>query len=345
LIITKTPLRISFLGGGTDYPEHFRQHGGQTLAVTINKYSYVIVNPLAQLFDYKIRVSYSRTELVSAVEEVRHPAVRGCLQYLNLPGNMEIHYIGDLPARSGLGSSSSFTVGFLHALHAVKGELVSTTQLAEEAICVEQQLLNERVGVQDQYTCALGGLRHLTFSQDGQITANPVPLANEQLVVLQNHLMLFYTGINRYAHQILDEQIERTKQGTNTNDLHQMSNLVDQGLDILMNGHSISAFGELLHNGWVAKRRLSSKISTSLIDDYYQRARLAGAIGGKLLGAGGGGFLLLFVPPPAQERVKVALNNLTCVDFSFENHGSALMLYHPQSHRQEHFLQCTAHSF
>lgn len=334
MIITKTPLRISFLGGGTDYPEHFRQHGGQTLAVAIDKYSYVIVNPLAKLFDYKIRVSYSRTELVGDVKEIEHPAVRGCLQFLNLPGNMEIHYVGDLPARSGLGSSSSFTVGLLHALHSVKGELVSTTQLAEEAVYVEQQLLCERVGVQDQYSCALGGLQHLKFSTDGRITPNPVPLSTPQWSGLQSHLMLFYTGINRYAHQILDEQIERTKQGTNANDLHYLSGLVDQGLDILTNGHSITAFGELLHAGWEAKRRLSSKISNQMIDDCYQRARAAGAIGGKLLGAGGGGFLLLFVPPSRWDQVEAALSDLKRVDFSFENTGSTLLFYRPLQDKQ-----------
>ena len=329
MIITKTPLRISFLGGGTDYPEHFYQHGGQTLAVTIDKYSYVIVNPLAKLFDYNLRVSYSRTELVGEVSQIEHPAVRGCLQFLDLPGNLEIHYVGDLPARSGLGSSSSFTVGLLHALHAVKGELVSTTQLAKEAIYVEQQLLCERVGVQDQFSCALGGLLHLKFSKDGSIVANPVPLAAARLADLQNHLMLFYTGISRYAHQILDEQIERTKQGSNADDLHYLSHLVEQGLEILTNGQELAAFGELLHSGWLAKRRLSSKISSELIDTYYDRARQAGAIGGKLLGAGGGGFLLLVVPPADQEAVEKALQGLHRVPFSFENTGSKLLFYHP----------------
>ena len=337
MIITKTPLRISFLGGGTDYPEHFRQHGGQTLAVTIDKYSYVIVNPLANLYDYKMVVSYSRTELVGAPEQIEHPAVRGCMQFLNLPGNLEIHYVGDLPARSGLGSSSSFTVGLLHALHAHKGELVSTTKLAEEAVYVEQQLLRERVGVQDQYTCALGGLQHLKFGTDGSITSRPVPLTATRLTELQVHLMLFYTGINRYAHQILDEQLERTKKGANADDLHYLSNLVTQGLEVLSNNHPISAFGELLHDGWQAKRRLSRKISTELIDQYYQRARDAGAIGGKLLGAGGGGFLLLFVPPPMREKVELALSDLKRVAFSFEQSGSALLCYRPTQSMQGDF--------
>lgn len=329
MIITKTPLRVSFLGGGTDYPEHFHLYGGQTLGVTIDKYSYVIVNPLAKLFDYNIRVSYSRTELVGEVEQIEHPSVRGCLQFLNLPGNVEIHYVGDLPARTGLGSSSSFTVGLLHALHAAKGEMVSTTQLAKEAVYVEQQLLRERVGVQDQYTCALGGLLHLRFGKNGSIEQNPVPLSVKRLSQLQDHLMLYYTGISRYAHQILDEQIERTKQGANADDLGYLSSLVNQGLDIMTNGHPITAFGELLHCGWLAKRRLSSKISSQLIDEYYERARQAGAIGGKLLGAGGGGFLLLVVPPADQASVEKSLQGLHRVHFSFENTGSKLLFYQP----------------
>lgn len=329
MIITKTPLRVSFLGGGTDYPEYFREHGGQTLGVTIDKYSYVIVNPLAKLFDYNIRVSYSRTELVGSVEQIEHPAVRGCLQYLDLPGNLEIHYVGDLPARTGLGSSSSFTVGLLHALHASKGEMVSPRQLAREAVYVEQQLLRERVGVQDQYTCALGGLIHLRFSTDGSIEQQPVPLSSRRLSELQDHLMLFYTGISRYAHQILGEQMERTKQGANVQDLSYLSSLVDQGLDILMNGHPVTAFGELLHCGWLAKRRLSSKISSQVIDDYYNRARGAGAVGGKLLGAGGGGFLLLVVPPADQEAVERELQGLHRVRFSFDHTGSRLLFYQP----------------
>jgi D-glycero-alpha-D-manno-heptose-7-phosphate kinase len=214
-------------------------------------------------------------------------------------------------------------------VHAAKGELVSSTQLAEEAVYVEQQLLRERVGVQDQYTCALGGLINLKFRPDGSIEQNPVPLSAQRMADLQSHLMLFYTGINRYAHQVLDEQIERTKQGANADDLNYLSSLVDQGLDILTNGHSITAFGELLHSGWQAKRRLSSKISSQLIDDYYDRAREAGAIGGKLLGAGGGGFLLLFVPPSDGEKVEAALSGLKKVDFSFDHRGTTLMFYRP----------------
>jgi D-glycero-alpha-D-manno-heptose-7-phosphate kinase len=260
MIITKTPVRTSFLGGGTDYPEHFREHGGQTLGAAINKYSYIIVNEMADLFDYNIRLSYSRLELVKQSGELQHPSVRACLQFLDIDRNVEIHYVGDLPARTGLGSSSSFTVGLLHALHALKGEMVTRQQLAEEAVHIEQQIIKERVGVQDQYTCAHGGLVNLRFSRDGHIKVCPVPLTEKRMDDFQNHLMLFYTGISRYAHEVLNEQIERTKQGTITKDLSRLSELVDEGLNILSSEEPITAFGELLHQAWETKRSLSQKI-------------------------------------------------------------------------------------
>ncbi|MEK6320315.1 MAG: kinase [Acidobacteriota bacterium] len=337
MIITKTPLRISFLGGGTDYPDYFRQHGGQTLGVAIDRYSYIIVNSLAKLFDYNIRVSYSRTELVHSVDQIEHPSVRGCMQFLNLDRYIEVHYVGDLPARTGLGSSSSFTVGLLHALHASKGELVSAAQLGAEAVYVEQELLQERVGVQDQYLCAHGGLRHLQFSREGEIKALPVPIPQGRLSELQRHLMLFYTGVSRHAHHVLDEQIERTREGVISTQLSYLSDLVDQGLEVLMNGHKIGAFGELLHSAWLTKKQLSTKISNPLIDEYYERARCAGAIGGKLLGAGSGGFLLLMADPADQEDVEKALCELHRVEFAFDHTGSAMLFYQPTVNQQVTF--------
>jgi D-glycero-alpha-D-manno-heptose-7-phosphate kinase len=317
------------LGGGTDYPEYFLEHGGQTLGAAIDKYSYVVVNSLAGLFDYKIRVSYSRTELVNEVSQIEHPAVRGCMQFLRMEGNLDVHYVGDLPARTGLGSSSSFTVGFLHALRAMKGELISAEQLAGDAVYVEQQLLGERVGVQDQYTCACGGLLHLLFSRDGSVTALPLPISRQRLSDLESHMMLFYTGISRHAHQVLDEQIDRTRAGTVSRELGFLSDLVDQGIDVLMNGHPIAVFGELLNTAWDIKRRLSSKISNPRIDGWYERARSAGAVGGKLLGAGGGGFLLLIAHPLDQASVEVALHDLPRISFSLDHTGSALVFYRP----------------
>lgn len=329
MIITKTPLRTSFLGGGTDYPEYFRAHGGQTLGAAINKYSYLFVNEMQDLFDYNIRLSYSRMELVHRAEELQHPSVRACLQFLNIKRNLEIHYIGDLPARTGLGSSSSFTVGLLHALYALEGKMVSRRQLAEEAVHVEQEIIKERVGVQDQFTCAHGGLVNLKFQTDGHVQVCPVTLQENRMRDFESHLMLFYTGISRFAHEVLDEQIERTKQGSIDKDLSHLSRLVDEGISLLSSEEPISAFGELLHQGWETKRKLSNKISNPAIDGFYEKARQAGAVGGKLLGAGGGGFLLFVAPPDKQESVVKALNDLKKVDFSFDQLGSSVLFYQP----------------
>lgn len=329
MIITKTPLRTSFLGGGTDYPEYFREHGGQTLGAAINKYSYLFVNEMEDLFDYNIRLSYSRMELVHRADELQHPSVKACLQFLNVKRNLEIHYIGDLPARTGLGSSSSFTVGLLHALYALEGKTVSRRQLAEEAVHVEQEIIKERVGVQDQFTCAHGGLVNLKFQKNGHIQVCPIPLRDERMRDFQSHLMLFYTGISRFAHEVLDEQIENTKQGTITKDLSHLSDLVDEGIDLLSSEQPIAAFGELLHQAWETKRKLSNKISNPAIDAFYEKARNAGAVGGKLLGAGGGGFLLFIVPPEKQESVIQLLDVLKKVDFSFDHLGSSLLFYQP----------------
>ena len=327
MIITRTPLRISFLGGGTDYPEHFRQHGGQTFGAAIDKFSYLTVKRLVDLFDYSIRVNYSRTELVSSVDQIKHPAVRACLDFLKLTGGIEISYVGDLPARTGLGSSSSFTVGLLYALHAFKGEMVDAQELAAEAVYVEQELIGELVGVQDQYLCAHGGIAHLQCYRQGKIALSPVPLSSERLANFQSHLMLFYTGISRFAQEILGEQLEQTTKGVLANDLHQLSDLVDQGLELLFSDKPIACFGELLHAGWVIKRKLSSKISSSQIDNWYMRARNAGAIGGKLLGAGGGGFLLLLAKPEAHSEIRRQLSDLKQVSFNIEPSGSQLWFY------------------
>ncbi|MGZ3420127.1 MAG: GHMP family kinase ATP-binding protein [Polyangiales bacterium] len=329
MIISRTPVRVSFLGGGTDYPAYFREHGGQTLGVSIDKYSYLTVNRMAPLFDYSIRISYSRTELANDSAHIEHPSVRECLRFLGIEGGLEVNYVGDLPARTGLGSSSSFTVGLLHALHAFKGELVSRAQLAAEAVHVEQELIKERVGVQDQYTCAHGGLVHLQYGRDGSIRVSPVALRAERLAELEKSLMLFYTGITRKANDVLDEQLERTKQGSISADLKYIGGLVDQGLEVLASERPLTGFGEILHDAWLTKRKLSSKITSSAIDAHYDRARGAGAIGGKLLGAGGGGFLLVLARPEDQPAVEAALAGLPRVRFSFDFVGSSLLFYQP----------------
>ncbi len=330
MIVTRTPVRVSFLGGGTDYPDYFRRWGGQTLGVAIDRYSYITVNRLAGLFDYRIRVSYSKMELACSVDEIQHPAVRECLRFLGIDGDIEIHYMGDLPARSGLGSSSSFTVALLHALHAYNGDMASQEQLAAEACHVEQEMIRERVGVQDQYTCALGGLVHLKMAADGRIAAGRLPLTSERLAALGAHLMLLYTGIRRDAHEVLGEQLERTRSGAITRDLSELAALVDEGVAALSGTGRLERFGELLDAAWRIKRGLSSRISSDVIDDCYARARKAGATGGKLLGAGGGGFLLLFAPPERQPAIAAALGELHRVGFGFDHEGSRILFYQPR---------------
>lgn len=329
MIITQTPVRISFLGGGTDYPDYFRQYGGATLAATINKYTLITVHRLTRFADHCVRVHYSQVESVEHIDKIQHPSARECLRLLNMDSGVEIHYVSDLPARTGLGSSSSATVGLLMALHAFKGEMVSREQLAAEAVYVEQQLIKERVGNQDQYACALGGFLHLQFQPNGQVRADPVVLNQERLGALEQRLMLFYTGIQRHAHEVLDEQIQRTQAGENTRELEGLKTLVKEGIEVLTTGNDMAEFGALLHEGWKFKRSLSSKITNSWIDEAYEQARRAGAVGGKLLGAGGGGFLLLYVEPYNCDRVRSALSKLQETEFAFENSGCQIIFYRP----------------
>ncbi len=327
MIITQTPVRISFFGGGTDYPAYFRKHGGETLVSTIDKYTIITIHTLNNLVDYSIRVHYSKVESISSLDAIQHVSARECMRYLGIAGGIEIHYVSDLPARTGMGSSSSATVGLLHGLHAFKGEMVNQEDLAREAVHVEQEMIKERVGCQDQYACAIGGLLHLKFRENGTVDVRPIAIKPQRLGRLQECLMLMYTGDTRNAHDVLDEQLERTESGENEANLARMKNLVAAGLEILSGEGDLVEFGKLLHESWILKRQLSSKIATSSIDEAYQRAVKAGATGGKLLGAGGGGFLLLYVEPELRQKVKEALSPLREAPFSFENTGSRVIYF------------------
>lgn len=329
MIISMTPLRVSFLGGGTDYPEHFTEYGGATLGSSMDKYVYVTVSPLTEFFDHRIRVSYSRTELVREIDEIKHPSVRECLRFMGIDRGIEINIVSDLPARTGLGSSSSFTVGLLHALYAFKGKQVSREQLASEAVYVEREMIKERVGFQDQYTSAYGGVISLEFSKKNTVNVSPVVISDERKAALEERLMIFYTGQQRYANKVLKEQLDRTKKGEVKDYLFKLRDLVDNGVDVLCNGRDFSEFGELLHRGWQLKRTLSSSITNPLIDETYDSAREAGAVGGKLLGAGGGGFLLLYAEPYNQEAIRKVMNGMREVSFKLENNGSKLIFYRP----------------
>lgn len=326
MIIVRTPVRISFLGGGTDYPAYFRKYGGATLATTIDKYTYVTVRRLAAGFEHRIGVHYARVEQVQTFDEIEHPAVRESLRLLDIQQGVEIHLASDLPVCTGLGSSSSFTVGLLKALHAYKGDSVSAQQVAREAVYVEQVMIQERVGCQDQYVCAYGGMLHLQFERDSEIRVIPLALGRARLAALQQYLMLFDTGIRRMAHMILKEQLMRTETSAIDYELAGLRALVDPGLHILTKSACLAEFGSLLHEGWMLKRRLSPQVSNPHIDELYDRARMAGATGGKLLGAGGGGFLLIFAEPGIQLRIRQALSELCEVKFSFDNTGSEILL-------------------
>ena len=324
MIISRTPLRISFFGGGTDYTEFYEQHGGEVLVTSIDKYSYITIKSIPLLFDYKFKVSYSKLETVENVEDIQHPAVRECLKFMKVDHPLEIAYVGDLPARTGLGTSSSFTVGLLNALYALQKKKVSNEQLGNEAIYVEQKLIKERVGSQDQMSTAVGGFNHIVFEKN-KITINPVKISGGRLNELHKNLLLFYTGITRHAHQVVEEQVKNTKEKKNDDSLFQMKAIVKKSIDILSSSKNIDDFGALLHETWKLKKTLSSSVSNSTIDEAYNKAMSAGALGGKLLGAGGGGFLLIYAPEKHHDKIKKALTDLRHVPFNFDDSGSRII--------------------
>jgi D-glycero-alpha-D-manno-heptose-7-phosphate kinase len=333
MIISRTPFRISFFGGGTDYPAWYRQHGGAVLAVTIDKYCYLTCRHLPPFFEHRIRLVYRQIETCQTVEQISHPAVRAALQFLNVTRGVELHHDGDLPARSGMGSSSAFTVGLLHALHALAGRMPTRARLAAESIHIEQEVLRETVGSQDQVLAAHGGLRHVKFLPSGEIVAAPLVLPPGRVAELQAHLMLFYTGIVRTASDVARTYVEDIE--SRRRQLRLMKELVEESIDVVTSGQDILAFGRLLHEAWEAKRSLSREVSSPEVDGLYERARAAGALGGKLTGAGGGGFLLLFVPPEHQAATCAALDHLIRVPFRFESAGSQIIFYEPGVDYQE----------
>jgi D-glycero-alpha-D-manno-heptose-7-phosphate kinase len=333
VIISRTPFRLSFFGGGTDYPAWYLQHGGAVLGATIDKYCYITCRYLPPFFEHRFCIVYSKMEYCQTVDEITHPAVREVLRFLQIGRGVEIHNDGDLPARSGMGSSSAFTVGLLHALHALSGRMASKHQLALEGVHVEQNLLKETVGSQDQVLAAHGGLNHVTFLPNGEISVRPVTVAPDRVRELNAHLMLFYTGIKRTASTVAQTYVngidDRRRQ------LRIMKDLVDEGIAILNSRADLSGFGHLLHEAWLTKRSLSTSVSNPEVDQMYASARAAGALGGKLTGAGGGGFLLLFVPPERHADVRAALDTLIHVPFKFEFSGSQILFADTEQEYQE----------
>lgn len=331
MIITQTPFRMSFFGGGTDFPDFYKEHGGAVLSTTFDKYCYINVRHLPRFFDYSTELSYSRMERVTDVEQIEHPAIREAMKYLDMH-EIRLTYEADLPARSGLGTSSSFAVGMLNAFYCLKGKYADKRKLADDAIYLERILCNESGGVQDQIAASFGGLNRIDFDGDGY-TVNPIIIKPEKKKALNRNLMLFFTGFSRFSSdiQVSTQQALKDK----TAQLLEMKQLVDKAEDVLTSGQDLAEFGRLLDYTWKLKRGITNAISTNSIDGLYEKAMKAGAVGGKLLGAGGGGFLLFYVEEDKRQVVREAMSDLLYVPFQFENAGTRVIYYSPESYEPQ----------
>lgn len=334
MIITRTPLRISFFGGGTDYPVYYREFGGAVLSTTIDKSCYITCRHLPPFFEYHSRVSYSRIENVDQNSAFEHPSVRACLQFLGVEQGVEIHHVADLPARTGLGTSSAFTVGLLLGLYALREQTRNKHALAMDAIHVEQNVIGEAVGSQDQVSAAYGGFNRINFNTDGSLEVKQIVAPRARLAALEQYCALFFTGFSRTASEIAKEQIRLTPH--RKQELGTMFQMVDEAESIITDPkRSLNEFGELLDESWKLKRTLTRNITNSALDEIYEVGRGAGAIGGKLLGAGGGGFMLFFVPPERRQELRTRLKNLLCVPFSFSSRGSHVVVHEPEQQYDE----------
>ena len=324
MLIARAPVRISFFGGGTDYPEYFLRHGGAVLSTAIDKFSYVTASPFpSHLFDYLVRISYRKVELVKTIDHIEHKVFRECLKFCNLEKDIELHNVADLPAFTGLGSSSAFTVSLLQALHNFKGEFIKPLDLAYEAIYVERHLVQDHVGCQDQLMSAVGGFNLVEFRTEEDIIVNRVDISPQRLAEFESHIFIVFTGIKRRASHVVKKQLKRVEDNHET--LKKMRKMVDQGWDILTNNEPFSKFGELLHEAWIAKRSLDKSISNSEIDYMYELGRENGAWGGKLLGAGAGGFLLFFAPPEIHPKLKQVFTNHEILSIKINSPGSQVI--------------------
>lgn len=326
MIITQTPFRMSFFGGGTDFPGFYKEHGGAVISTTFDKYCYVNVRHLPRFFDYSTELSYSKTERVTSVDDIQHPAIREAMKYLDMH-ELRLTYEADLPARSGLGTSSSFAVGMLNAFYALKGKYADKRKLADDAIYLERELCKEAGGVQDQIAASFGGFNRINFNADGY-TVNPIIISPDRKQELNKNLMLFFTGFSRFSSDI--QVSTMNAMGDKTQQLLEMLDLVDEAEKVLTTKCDLNDFGRLLDHTWKLKRGITSQISTDSIDGLYNTAIKAGAIGGKLLGAGGGGFLLFYVEQDKQSSVRRALEKLMYVPFEFENAGTQVIHYTPE---------------
>lgn len=332
MIITKTPFRMSFFGGGTDMPAFFNEHGGAVLSTTFDKYCYVTVRHLPPFFDYTSELVYSRIERVDSIEKIEHPLVRNCIKFLDMH-ELRVNYESDLPARTGLGTSSSFAVGLLNAFYALKGKYASKKQLADEAIYVERELCKESGGWQDQIAAAFGGFNRIDFKDNGY-KVSPINISPGRKQRLNENLLLFFTGFSRFSSEIQKSTEAAIKD--KTAQLKEMLALVNEAQEVLVNDKSdLDDFGRLLDTTWSLKRQTGAKISTGSIDELYEKGIKAGALGGKLLGAGGGGFLVFYVQPEKRQAVLAAMRDLLHVPFAFENGGTQVLYYAPEFYNVE----------
>jgi len=325
MIISRTPFRISFFGGGTDYPAWYEKNGGAVLSTTINKYCYLSCRVLPPFFKYKHRIVYSKQEMINKISEINHPSVRETVNFFNYKDGLEIHHQADLPARSGLGSSSAFTVGLINALGGLGGEIRTKRQLALDAMHIEQDLIKENVGSQDQTAAAFGGFNKIEFGGPSEIAVQPITLSEQRLNEFQSKLMLFFTDFSRDASMIAKNWIKNTPE--NKENLSAMNAMVDKSIGILTGKKNMDDFGRMLDESWKIKRKLANGITNSEIDEIYKTGIKAGAIGGKLLGAGGGGFMLFYADAEAQPKIKEKLKKFLHVPFRFEYLGSQIIYY------------------
>jgi D-glycero-alpha-D-manno-heptose-7-phosphate kinase len=334
MIISRTPFRVSLFGGGTDYPAWYQENGGAVLGFAINRYCYITLRYLPPFFSHRHRVVYSKIETVSQLSEIEHPAVRAVLTEMAVEEGLEIHHDGDLPARSGLGSSSSFTVGLLNAVNALRGRMIGKQALACEAIRIEQNVIKENVGSQDQIWAAYGGFNRIEFDHQG-FRVSPVIIPEQRSRDLLDHMVLYFTGFSRFANDVAKKKLENF--GNRRPQLTRMHAMVDEAVEILADpGRPITEIGELLHEAWLLKRGLSPVVSTDAIDEMYRTAHAAGAIGGKLLGAGSGGFFLFFIPPERRAALRQALGGLIEVSIDIDRDGSSIVLFEPGGFNRGH---------
>lgn len=331
MIISRTPYRVSFFGGGTDYHTWYEKHGGKILSTTISHYSYVSARFLPPFFKYKHRFTWNDVvEKLNNKSETSHGIIKSALEFLNIESGIEISHQEDMPSKSGIGSSSTFAVGLLNALYAMTHTISTKQNLACEAVHLEREMLKDSIGVQDQIAAAYGGLNKIDIKKDGTFSVSPIILPKERVKNLESHMLLFFTGISRKSTEVAAKKINTLAEKEVT--LNRMSDLVDQSIDILSSSEDICSFGELLHETWLLKQKLSSHISNETVDSMYSRARRAGALGGKLLGAGGGGFVLFFAKPEDHSKVKEALKEFLWVPFGFESNGSQIIFHDNQKY-------------